>query len=225
MADDRSVSVGRLILVPSLITFAVTILRLVGELLNWSPKFFSREAGGGASLVGISWLVPIFAIYFSYRLVRAGDAPRSVLVLLGSAVAGVVLVMGTGKAMGAAKPGPLVQLLVFSAMSWVAAWIAYRAWPGLGKVLLAYAVAARVPVAVVMLVAMYGHWGTHYDVANPQWPAVDAWNPFLKWLAIGALPQFTIWFGYTLVFGAFFGAFTVPLARRMSASSAAPATS
>lgn len=224
MEDARRPSVAGLILVPALITLAVTILRVVGELLHWSPTYFSREAGGGASLVGISWLVPVFAIYFAYRLVRAGERPRGVLFALGLAVAGVAIVMATGAAMGAAKPGPFVQLLCFSAASCVAAAVAYVGWPALGRVLLAYAVAARVPVALLMLVAMYGHWGTHYDVANPQWPDVDGWSPFLKWLAIGALPQFTIWFGYTLVFGVFFGAVTVPLARRLAASSSeAPA--
>jgi hypothetical protein len=218
MKDDR-VSVGSLILVPSLITLGFTLLRLVGELRNWSPTFFSKEPGGGASLVGISWLVPVFGIYFAYRLVRAGDVPKHVGIALASAVGGVALVFAAGAIAGALHVPPVPLLLLFGAMSWVAVWLAYRAWPGLGRVLLAYAFAARIPVAIVMLVAMYAHWGTHYDVANPNWPEVDQWSPFMKWLAIGALPQFTIWIAYTLIIGLFFGAITVPLARR-----SAPAT-
>ena len=49
-------SVGQLVLVPSLLTLAVTALRLYGELQGWSPSLFSREAGGGGSLIGIVWL-------------------------------------------------------------------------------------------------------------------------------------------------------------------------
>ena len=55
-------SIVRLICVPALITLGVTLLRLIGELQNWSPRLFNREAGGGGALVGIAWLVPIFGI-------------------------------------------------------------------------------------------------------------------------------------------------------------------
>jgi len=69
-------SIFRIILVPALITLVVTLLRLVGELQNWSPAFFSREAGGGGALIGIAWLVPIFGVYFALKLSRGGAAPR-----------------------------------------------------------------------------------------------------------------------------------------------------
>ncbi len=51
-----SLSIGKLILVPAVITLAVTILRLVGELENWSPLFFNKHAGGGGALIGTQWL-------------------------------------------------------------------------------------------------------------------------------------------------------------------------
>jgi hypothetical protein len=41
---DARTTIARLILVPSLITFAVTLLRLAGELSNGSPAPF-RERG------------------------------------------------------------------------------------------------------------------------------------------------------------------------------------
>jgi hypothetical protein len=53
---------GRLLLVPALITLAVTVVRLVGELMRWNPTFFSREAGGAGAIVGIVWLVPVFGV-------------------------------------------------------------------------------------------------------------------------------------------------------------------
>ena len=54
-----------LIAVPAAITLAITALRLTGEMLHWSPRFFSREAGGGLAVVGIAWLVPLFGIWFA----------------------------------------------------------------------------------------------------------------------------------------------------------------
>src|SRR5260221_14670877 len=68
--------IGRLILVPALVTLAVTVMRVAGELMNASPTFFSRAVGGGAAVVGIIWLVPVFGIYFARRLAReASSAP------------------------------------------------------------------------------------------------------------------------------------------------------
>ena len=51
-------SVGRLILIPGLITLAVTILRLVGERQHWSDVWFNRTMG--VSIIGITWLAPVF---------------------------------------------------------------------------------------------------------------------------------------------------------------------
>ena len=53
-APNSGPNIKQLILVPAIISFAVTILRLVGELNNWSPSLFSREAGGGGALIRIS---------------------------------------------------------------------------------------------------------------------------------------------------------------------------
>ena len=46
MSDEAAVQPGRLIFWPAVITFAVTLLRLVGELQGWSPALFSKQAGG-----------------------------------------------------------------------------------------------------------------------------------------------------------------------------------
>ena len=88
--NDR-VAVGRLVLVPALITLAVTGLRLVGELLRWDPRFFSREAGGAGAIVGIVWLVPVFGVYFARKLVSAGEGPSGAGKALGFAFLGVVV--------------------------------------------------------------------------------------------------------------------------------------
>jgi len=47
-----SKSVWSLIVIPALITLAVTLLRLVGDLEHWpSPRFSNAAGGGGASVV------------------------------------------------------------------------------------------------------------------------------------------------------------------------------
>lgn len=96
MSETHSIDGGAvrgLILVPALLTLAVTLLRLFGELLNWSPALFSRAGGGGGALVGISWLIPLFGAYFAVKLCRSGWGPvsagRAFLMALGAAVVGV----------------------------------------------------------------------------------------------------------------------------------------
>ena len=76
----------RLVLWPALLSLAVTLLRLVGELRGWSPEYWSRLPGGGLSPLGIVWLIPVFGFYFGWRLqalgraavvVRSGRAPAA----------------------------------------------------------------------------------------------------------------------------------------------------
>src|SRR3989442_9935406 len=93
MAVSRP-SLRRLILGPALITLAITLLRLVGELSRWSPSLFNREPGGPGALVGIVWLIPVFGIYFALRLARAGERPTGVGRTL--ARAAVAFVLNTG---------------------------------------------------------------------------------------------------------------------------------
>src|SRR5437867_12845641 len=73
--SGNRVEIAKLILVPSLITLGVTILRVVGELQNWSPILFGKGAGGGGAIVGIAWLAPIFGIYFALKLSGTGAGP------------------------------------------------------------------------------------------------------------------------------------------------------
>ena len=134
---------------------------------------FSPAPGGGGSLVGISWLPPVFGIVFALQLVRMGLGPvtggravgRAVLGLAATAIA-VFAVMK----LGLMRPGPpnATSLFLFTASLAIGAAIAWSGWPTFGRTLLAYAFAARIPVAVLMLVAMMGNWGTHYDVAPPN---------------------------------------------------------
>src|SRR5215472_19365125 len=72
-----SVSIRRLIAIPSVITLLITILRLVGELQHWPTPWVSPVAGLGGAIIGISWLPIIFGPYFAWKLAAAGDGPAS----------------------------------------------------------------------------------------------------------------------------------------------------
>ena len=73
--SNSRISITRLILIPSVITLFVTLLRLVGELQNWPRALFNRDAGGGGSIVGITWLALVFGAYFALKLMSAGETP------------------------------------------------------------------------------------------------------------------------------------------------------
>ncbi len=197
-------STGSLVLVPAVITLAVTLLRLAGELLHWSPLFFNRAAGGGGALVGIAWLVPVFGAFFGVKLAGAGLGPRRIWGPVGLVVLAIAALPVAGLAasrLGLSGSSPWL-LLVFALASAVSAGLGVSAWPDLGKTLLAYAFAARVPVMLVMLAAILGDWGTHYDAPAPGLPAMA---PVTKWLLIGVVPQMTVWIAYTVALGALFG--------------------
>ena len=205
-------SLGQLVWIPALLTLAVTGLRLIGELQGWAPSLFSREPGGGGSLVGIVWLIFVFGIYFAQRLARAGEEPRALgpafgWPLLGFAIATVSLVIGSSL-----FPSPVAQLAIFFVASWLAVAVARRGWPELWRVLLAYGLLARLPVLIVMFLSIFGGWDTHYAKPRPDFPAMGPWGLFF-WTAL--LPQFGIWIYLTVVFGMLMGAATVAVRRRM----------
>ena len=66
-------SVWRLVRIPVLITFGVTLLRLLGALGGLPDFLVNREPGGTGAIIGIVWLAPIFAVWFGIRHARAGD--------------------------------------------------------------------------------------------------------------------------------------------------------
>ena len=195
-------AVWPLIAVPAAITLAVTALRLVGEMLHWSPRFFSREAGGGLAVVGIAWLVPLFGIWFALKLKHAGVGQPRVVRGVAITLAALVAAPAIGLLAVPLRFGPIGQVVLFCLGSVVAIAIGRLAWPALGNVLLAYGLAARLPVVLVMLFAMLGRWDSHYALPRPDFPPMD---PLPLWLLTGFLPQLTLWIAYTVVFGTLFG--------------------
>jgi hypothetical protein len=210
MADRlEGLPLKSLVLVPALVTLAVTLVRLAGELLRLPSALFSREAGGAAAIVGIVWLVPIFGVVFALKLLRLGHAPSGGWRALGiSVVAFFLLPASIAVALRVDFP---VRVAVLGLGSIAALVVAYSAWPALGRTLLAYGLAARIPVAALMLVAMLGNWGTHYELGPPTFPEMAV---VPKWFWIGLLPQLTFWLGFTVAVGSIFGASTALVARR-----------
>lgn len=197
-------------------TLVVTVLRLAGELMNGSPA--SRAVGGGAALVGIIWLVPVFGIYFARRLAQeessapVGRSARfAALRLLAFA-----LLAAAGFQRTLASPS---QFLLIAAGAFAGVAVTRSGWPRLWQVLLAYGFAARIPVAIVILLGIMNGWNTHYDSPPPGLPEL---SPFVRWAAIGLIPQFTIWIAVTVILGTLVAAASIALVppRRVLAASA-----
>jgi hypothetical protein len=202
MTHERTVSLPlRSLVVPAVVTLAVTLLRLTGELRGWSTRLFG-DSGGGGALVGIVWLVPLFGAYFGYRLAAQGATARAGAVIA-RALFAAVLVVACGAFTGLVlRLGQISQAGVLMLALCVGAWVAYRGFPALGRTLLLYGLAARLPVMVVMLVAILVRWQTHYN-APP--PALQNMGPLAKWVLIAVLPQTFMWIPFTIIVGAFFG--------------------
>ena len=53
------------------------------------------------------------------------------------------------------------------------------AWPTFFKTILGYAFASRIPVLIVMFIAMLGNWGTHYELGLPERLKWAVWRSLL----------------------------------------------
>ena len=140
MTDPNGIDIKKLITVPAIITAVVTIVRLLAEFGNLPSWLASKEAGGGGAVIGITWLAPIFAVYFATKLVGAS---------------------GTF-------------------------------WKNLAKTLFYYGLAARIPVIIIMGLAIFGNWGTHYDAFPPE---MAGWSTMTKFLVGAVVTQLVLWVG------------------------------
>ncbi len=217
--SHSDLNVKKLIMVPALIALAITIARLVGELVGGSSVLFNRDAGGGGALVGIVWLVPIFGVYFAVKLVRQGLGPASagkvvVLALAGLVIAGVatalIFSLFGDPNVSVSFGGAIGQQLGIAIASLVVVLILRKGWPAFFQTMLSYAFASRIPVLIVMLITMLGDWGTHYELGPAGYPEMG----FLtKFILIALFPQMTFWIMFTMVVGTLFGGIAAALVR------------
>ncbi|MGE5127636.1 MAG: hypothetical protein ACM3PV_15195 [Betaproteobacteria bacterium] len=193
------------------IALAVTLLRLAGERLRWSEAWFSRETGGIVPsrlgwVVGITWLALPFGAWLAARLVARGEAPTSSRRAIGLAFLGAVLFLALLRLAPQLGLGFPTVLLAIWAAAVAGAAVAWVAWPALARVLLVYGLLSRVPVVVVMFLALRARWGTHYDYADsPMLQQMPFWTGF-TWLAL--FPQLVFWVGFTIIAGLLAGTLT-----------------
>jgi hypothetical protein len=206
-----SSSVRQLVFWPAVVTLAVTLLRFVGELAGWSERLFSRKAGGAGALIGIVWLIPVFGVYFAIRLWREGARPSSLPRAFGLALLAFLLYVGLGVAAFKVFPSPVAQLAIFTVAAWLALLIARPGWPALWRVLIAYALTARIPVLLIMAVSIFGGLDTHYAKPRPDFPPMGPAGLFF-WTAL--LPQLAVWIFLTVVVGLIFGSLAAALVAR-----------
>ncbi|MGD0223736.1 MAG: hypothetical protein ABSF71_15500 [Terriglobia bacterium] len=216
--SGSSLDVRGLILVPAVITLAITLLRLAGELGHRSHILFNTAAGGGMAIIGISWLPFIFGPYFAVKLVRAGHGPSGAWKTFGLTVLGIVILMVGGViGFGPQIKFPGREILGILLMVLGPALVIFG-WPALFKVLVAYGYAARIPVVILMFFALRGQWGTHYDAL----PAGYSGTSFLReYMMLAVLPQMVIWIAFTVLVGALVGSLVCALAFRGKTTSVA----
>ncbi len=191
-------TVWQLIMVPALITLVVTIVRLIGELQQWSPRFFSTEEGGGLAIVRIVWLVPIFGMYFALKLSHQDAGPDSNGKALGLNILGILIAIG---GVFLLNKWEYLGYLVF-----LVSWIAFAlSWGNLTKTLFSYGYAARIPVLIVMLIATAKNWTSHYN-GYPSGPLFTTFGGKIWHGAV--LPQMIFWITYTVAIGGLFGVVT-----------------
>lgn len=214
MAETGKVSIARLIAIPAVITLGITILRLSGELEHWPKPWFNAAAGGGGALVGISWLPIIFGPYFAWKLVGADEGPGKMGRAAGFWGLSLVLLIVGGVTVGISIAHPSILTLIGFLVMLVAACVPRLGWRSLGNVLLAYAFAARIPVLVVMFLAMRGNggagWGTHYDVVPPAFAHASFGTRFFDF---AVMPQMTLWIGWTVIVGMLLALIVMAIAR------------
>ena len=124
---------------PAILSLAVTLLRLVGELRGWSPGYWSRLPGGGLSPLGIVWLIPVFGFYFGWRLQAQGERPSSPLQavlqppIAALLIGGAALLVARMRASGHMEPlGWSAWLGLWAVLAVLIGFVAFLAWPALG---------------------------------------------------------------------------------------------
>jgi hypothetical protein len=207
MSPERTPGTFSLVLVPALITLVVNVSRLVLELAGFGPPLVSAQAGGGGALLGITWLVPIFGVWFGYRLAKTGRGPSSrgraallsfagVAIFLGGSLlcATVLGLVSMGTPEEPKAPEGMEYILGLGAIGILAQVIA---WPRAAAVLTLYALCARLPVVAITWIAVRAGWETHFTALMPGIPPLTGDELFFAL----STAQVTIWPIFTITVG------------------------
>jgi hypothetical protein len=166
------------------------------------------------AIIGITWLAPVFGVYFALELSRRGKAPANWALTLGMFSISILVLFGGGSLQASIyQTNAYAGLTYIWVVGIISAVTVCRVWPALFKTLFAYGIAARLPVIVIMFLAIWGQWGTHYDAVPAGFPE-QAW--FTRFLLLGFFPQTLFWISFTIVIGMFFGVLAAAIAHRRS---------
>lgn len=205
MSDQPRRSLLVPVLVAGVITLAVSLLRLYGELhgesLGLPPWLVSKAAGGALSPVGIAWLVPIFGFWFGRRLAANGKRPAHAGKAILWCLLGIPVTAGVFVLAGQVFRDSPVQAWVIGIGMPLASLAALKAWRAAWLVNLCYAVLARIPVLVIQHKAVQGGWDTHYA----KGPRPDMTPEQIESALM--LAQVSFWpFAFTTIVGGVFAA-------------------
>jgi hypothetical protein len=213
MADANSasrLSIWRVVLVPTVLTLAITLLRLAGELRGWPRPWFDPDRG----IVGITWLPPIFGIYFAWMLWHAGQRPERITRAFALGLLGCLLNEVVEATVFRYAPISIFSaLLILWGVAVVSAFLQYLAWPALFRTLIVYGFGARIPTVIITYLALRGHWGTHFDY-RPGPQTLGFWPRFL-WF--GLFEELIYWVSFTVATGSLTGSLAAAVAKRRHA--------
>lgn len=204
---SQSPSTFRLLLWPSLITLAVSIVRLVSEVNGW----LTNVSGGRLLPLGITWCIFVFGGWMAWRLARAGEGPRRRLSWLWPLLA---LLAAIGTAMWGFRPlleadrseatFALVREAVIHGVvvAIVGALAMFAVWPRLCWTLLLYGLGARATVLAFTWLAKLKGWDTHYTKFGP--PGIER-DSMAETMTSAAIAQLGFWVPFTMLGGMFVG--------------------
>jgi hypothetical protein len=211
MTDDHTPRVAPMLLVAALLTLVVTVVRVVGEVNQWDPTWFSPEAGSPLNPFGIVWLVPVFGWLIGRRLAQTGGAPRLVAGFFVPMFAFLVILGAAGFIGSSFEREEMRRALNYLFVGApIMSLLALFAWPRAFVALLIYAIAARVPVMLVQYLDVQNGWSTHYGRTAPQLGLLDQDDRI--WML--TLAQAGVWIPFTVTLGCGFAAIAAATTRK-----------
>lgn len=169
MTDEYQPRIVPILLFAAVVTFLVTVLRVVGESQGWDSAWFNPAAGSAFNPLGIVWLVPLFGFIFGRRLAQTGSVPTFITGFF-VPMFGFFSIIGMAMFLGSSFEGEEMKdaaTYLFGAASLLSL-LALFAWPRAFFTLLLYGISARLPVMLVQYLDIQNGWQTHYGRTAPQ---------------------------------------------------------
>lgn len=211
------VTIPRLIWMPSVISLGITLLRLIGERQRWSYTWFNPTSlgilpSGTSWVIDVSWLALPFGAYFAWKLAAAGHAPESLFKAYFCVGSGLLVIIALFFLTPKVPVGfPYIFAFIWAGMA-IAGIIQMYAWSELFNTLFAYALATRIPVLLLTILAMRGNWGTHYDFVRFGPAQATPLVPRIFWYAV--FPQLVFWVAVAIFSGMLAGVVTFSVVRK-----------